>query len=245
MINRCYNPKCKEYCRYGAKGVTIHSDWHDFQVFAEWFEANYQEGACLDKDLKGGKIYSAANCVFLTPQKNSEIAKSKHYDFISPTGEHVQVYNLQKFCRDNNLDPGGMRHVNSGKRQSHKGWRKTNPRVKLMKTVLKTNQLDLFAGSSVKQAKGTKPRAGIVRVRLASALKQQLKDEYTYPSGAIRAPLEFKLAYADFFALTPKGDRKALRELMEVSERTHYRWLADAREIQSGTASVRTHIRRG
>ncbi|AUR82670.1 hypothetical protein NVP1026O_079 [Vibrio phage 1.026.O._10N.222.49.C7] len=114
-----------------------------------------------------------------------------------------------------------------------------------MKTVLKLNQLSLFTGASLKQAVGTTSRAGIQRIRIASSLKVQLKDEYTYPSGAIRVPLEFKLAYAELFAMTPRNERKSLRLFFKIGERTHYRWLTDAKSIQDGTARVRTHIRRG
>lgn len=114
-----------------------------------------------------------------------------------------------------------------------------------MNTVLKLNQLELFAGSSVKQAKGTKPRAGVQRIRIASSLKTQMAAEYTYPSGAIRVPLEFKLAYAALFEMTPKRERKSLREMFDITERSHYRWLADARLVKSGSDKVRTHIRRG
>lgn len=114
-----------------------------------------------------------------------------------------------------------------------------------MNTVMKLNQLDLFAGTSVKQAKGKTHKAGLKRMRIASNLKQEIKDNYTYPSGAIRVPLEFKLAYADLIELTPKSERKDLRELMGVPERTHYRWLADAKIVKDGTARIRTHIRRG
>ncbi|AUR87225.1 hypothetical protein HYP58_gp79 [Vibrio phage 1.097.O._10N.286.49.B3] len=114
-----------------------------------------------------------------------------------------------------------------------------------MNTVMKLNQLDLFAGTSLKQAVGTTSRAGIQRIRIASSLKVQLKDEYVYPSGAIRVPLEFKLAYAELFAMTPRSERKSLRLLFNTAKNTHYRWLADAKSIQDGTAQIRTYIRRG
>jgi len=31
---RCYNPNHPEYLRYGARGITLHAPWHDFEVFA-------------------------------------------------------------------------------------------------------------------------------------------------------------------------------------------------------------------
>lgn len=73
MLGRCYDPK------FHAKrptyiGCTVHSDWHNFQNFAAWFEKQYRaEGWQLDKDLivGGNKIYSVDTCVFLPPQLNS------------------------------------------------------------------------------------------------------------------------------------------------------------------------------
>ena len=47
-------------------------EWHNFQVFAKWFDENYKEGFVLDKDilLKGNKIYSPDTCVFVPREIN-------------------------------------------------------------------------------------------------------------------------------------------------------------------------------
>lgn len=34
MMRRCYNPKDKDYKRYGALGVVVHHSWHEYSVFA-------------------------------------------------------------------------------------------------------------------------------------------------------------------------------------------------------------------
>ena len=70
MISRCYNPNADSYPRYGAKGITVCSAWHDFQEFAEWFYANYIPNTQIDKDFKGGKEYSPSSCIFVTKQEN-------------------------------------------------------------------------------------------------------------------------------------------------------------------------------
>lgn len=64
------------------------------------------------------------NLEWCTHQYNSEYSCSKHYHFTSPDGDLVEVFNLRKFCRDNNLTPQLMSHVHSGKRPHHKQWRK-------------------------------------------------------------------------------------------------------------------------
>jgi len=50
--------------------------------------------------------------------------RAKTYKFISPAGEQVSIYNLYRFCRDNQLKQGAMSLVASGKRNHHKGWTK-------------------------------------------------------------------------------------------------------------------------
>lgn len=63
--------------RYQEKHPTyiscsVDERWHNFQVFAEWFEKNYIEGWELDKDIlvKGNKIYSPETCCFVPKEIN-------------------------------------------------------------------------------------------------------------------------------------------------------------------------------
>jgi len=49
--------------------------------------------------------------------------KCKKYYFVFDT-KKIEVYNLRKFCRDNNLDQGAMVRVNSEKQNTHKGYSK-------------------------------------------------------------------------------------------------------------------------
>lgn len=77
VMERCYsfnfhkrNPTYKD--------CSVDERWHNFQVFAEWFENNYIEGFELDKDLilKNNKIYSIETCCFL-PKVLNQIFVSK------------------------------------------------------------------------------------------------------------------------------------------------------------------------
>jgi hypothetical protein len=126
MLQRCYDEKVhRQFPNYIGCSVAV--EWHDFQVFAEWFEVNYPKDGKdyqLDKDhlVKGNKIYSADTCCFLTLQQNVETSQSKHYTLISPNGEKVDIYNLRKFCRNNALTVSSMCMVANGIRKSHKGW---------------------------------------------------------------------------------------------------------------------------
>lgn len=78
MFERCYNTKTQElYPSY--KGCSVDEEWFDFQNFAKWFDINYVDGWCLDKDLlvKGNKIYSSNNCCFIPNEINVVFTSSR------------------------------------------------------------------------------------------------------------------------------------------------------------------------
>jgi hypothetical protein len=74
MLSRCY---CEKYQTKKPSyiGCTVHEEWHNFQVFAEWFYSypKYFKGCELDKDIlvKGNKVYSAETCCLVPKEINS------------------------------------------------------------------------------------------------------------------------------------------------------------------------------
>lgn len=129
MIARCYNEKRLSIAPC-YKDVTVCKEWHNFQVFAEWYYNNHpNDGSAyqLDKDaLSQGnaKVYSPSTCCFLTCAKNIQKSQSGTFKFLSPKGEAVDVNGLSSFCRDRGLRQSHMSQVHNGKRKSHKGWTK-------------------------------------------------------------------------------------------------------------------------
>lgn len=75
MIRRCYSKKFQER-NPTYKDCEVCPEWHNFQVFAEWYYENYyeidKEVMCLDKDIlcKGNKVYSPETCVFVSNRIN-------------------------------------------------------------------------------------------------------------------------------------------------------------------------------
>ena len=125
MLQRCYDPKC--HARSPSYiGCTVCKDWRNFQNFAAWMSTQNYEGKQLDKDIKvkGNKVYSPETCSFVSHAENSVEAHAKRYTFASPTGELVEIYNLNKFCRDNSLYQKRMSAVHLGKEKQHKSWTK-------------------------------------------------------------------------------------------------------------------------
>lgn len=124
MLQRCYDDTCESYRFYSECSVCI--EWHNFQVFAEWFDENYIDGYHLDKDkkIKGNKVYSPSTCLFIPAKENIKLATQKKHSFTSPSGDVISFVNLNEFCLVNNLDRINMSRVSNGHRKSHKGWTK-------------------------------------------------------------------------------------------------------------------------
>ena len=62
MIHRCENPKRSGFEKYGARGITVCDEWHDFKTFVEWARANgYKDGLTIDR-INNNDGYSPSNC---------------------------------------------------------------------------------------------------------------------------------------------------------------------------------------
>lgn len=64
---RCYNPNCKSYKNYGARGIKMCSEWKfNFIAFYKWaMENGYKEGLSIDRINVNGH-YEPFNCRWIT-----------------------------------------------------------------------------------------------------------------------------------------------------------------------------------
>ena len=70
MITRCTNPNQKRWENYGARGIKVCAEWHDFSVFRDWAMANgYNQVLDLDRIDTNGD-YEPGNCRFVTGAVN-------------------------------------------------------------------------------------------------------------------------------------------------------------------------------
>ena len=80
MLRRCYDINYKEK-HQTYTNCTVCNEWLNFQNFAEWYDNNYyeieNEIMNLDKDIliKGNKIYSPDNCIFVPQNINKLFIK--------------------------------------------------------------------------------------------------------------------------------------------------------------------------
>lgn len=71
MKDRCYNPKNKEYKRYGGRKITVCDEWKEnFKCFYIWaIENGYQDNLTIDR-IDNDKGYSPENCQWITLSEN-------------------------------------------------------------------------------------------------------------------------------------------------------------------------------
>ena len=62
MKDRCYYPRDISYKYYGARGVTVCPEWHEFRNFQEWAISNgYSDNLSIDR-IDVNKNYEPSNC---------------------------------------------------------------------------------------------------------------------------------------------------------------------------------------
>ncbi|WP_045518097.1 hypothetical protein [Neobacillus niacini] len=117
IISRCYMPYNNNFKTYGAKGVTVSQRWLDFDNFAYDVENHlpnghllYEKGYDLDKDLKGGNIYSLENCTVLLSEENRKIAREKQKKAISAkrNNEELIFDSVAEASRQLNINRGSI-----------------------------------------------------------------------------------------------------------------------------------------
>lgn len=66
MLQRCENENSPNFKYYGAKGITVFQEWHEFENFKEWSIRNgYKKGLSIDREEVFGN-YDPSNCRWVT-----------------------------------------------------------------------------------------------------------------------------------------------------------------------------------
>ena len=88
MVKRCHDEKNDRYYAYGARGIRVCTEWHDFRTFAKWaVENGWKSGLSIErKDVN--KNYMPENCCFITMKLQARNKTSNVFIF----------YNGEKKC---------------------------------------------------------------------------------------------------------------------------------------------------
>lgn len=120
IISRCYKPYNNNYKYYGARGVTVDERWQTFESFVHDVDNHlenghllYEKGYDLDKDIKGGNIYSLENCVVLLAEENRKIGRDKQKKKI------IAISDTQKVEFDSVAEASRQLSINRGSIQQY------------------------------------------------------------------------------------------------------------------------------
>ena len=124
MLGRCYS----EYIHKKQPtyiGCNVSKEWLNYATFEKWYDTNYVDGYELDKDILSsssrGKLYSKETCKFVSRKENiDQRVTGKYYIITLPNGKEIEVYNLTKYCKENNLFQNMMSRVAKGKSKHHR-----------------------------------------------------------------------------------------------------------------------------
>lgn len=78
MHQRCYDPGSESYSNYGAKGIGVCSEWHDFESFLYWWIANARDitGKVELHRKDTSKDYGPDNCEILPLSDHRVLSKA-------------------------------------------------------------------------------------------------------------------------------------------------------------------------
>lgn len=99
ILTRCYNPNAPAYTHYGARGITMCSQWlESFANFKEWaIEHGYRDNLTIDR-INVDNGYSPENCRWVTLQEQCLNRRNNHYVTIGeqtkPLDEWSKLYGI-------------------------------------------------------------------------------------------------------------------------------------------------------
>lgn len=89
MIYRCEKQQNISYKWYGAKGIKVCDEWHDFSNFAKWSKENgYSSQLTIDR-IDPSRDYSAENCRWV--DYNIQNNNSSHCHYLTFNGKTASL----------------------------------------------------------------------------------------------------------------------------------------------------------
>lgn len=111
MRERCNTTTSSSYRHYGARGISVCSEWDDFSVFRKWAKENaYKNTLTIDRIDNNGN-YSPDNCRWVTQRQQSwNTTRTKYHEIdgiVKPFPEWVAIFNVPYKRAHQHLMRGG------------------------------------------------------------------------------------------------------------------------------------------
>ncbi|MBS0454022.1 MAG: hypothetical protein JSS14_22190 [Proteobacteria bacterium] len=103
MKNRCGNPNCKDYERYGGRGIFYPHAWETYEGFVADM-GQRPEGLTLER-IKGDLGYSKSNCRWA-----SRLDQSRNREYTRDLTFHDRTMKVWEWAAELNLSPKTMHH---------------------------------------------------------------------------------------------------------------------------------------
>lgn len=95
MLKRCDNPRCKDYPKYGGRGIKVCEDWYDFEMFYNWAMSHgYRNDLTLDR-VCNNRGYGPGNCRWVSRKAQANNRTTAVYYTIDG-----RTRSLAQWCRE-------------------------------------------------------------------------------------------------------------------------------------------------
>lgn len=113
MIQRCYNPNCRAFKNYGARGISVCAEWKDSPVeFIKWSEQNGWDPKLEIDRIDNDGDYSPENCRYVTHSENNKNKRPVSEELCKLRSERLMGHPVSQETKEK------IRKIQLGKRHS-------------------------------------------------------------------------------------------------------------------------------